>query len=449
MKNLLTAILAIMLIGTVATAQDVKIEQADSGTSQSMKSNKVAEADSKHPKHPEGKNRKGKAGYKSDSAFSGPGSTGYQLEEDDAEKTPHMRLAAIDDALSPWFSWKGRVKEKIGLQLGVAYTTLYQNVYNESKSSLEDDGFSTILRISGKWTLLNRNTKNSGSLVFSADHRHAYTDTAPGDLGFATGYYGIPGTLFSDTGVVLGDLNWQQYLNDGKTGIVIGRYDPNDFFDVLGYANPWTTFQNAAILFNTSIALPDWSTGMGVGHWINDQWYVAASVSDANGVVTETHFFKDYDELYTTAEISWSPSRSERYLKNLHITGWHVDEREEAGAEESEGVTFGANWTFNEIWMPFIKAGISDGSAPLYNESVTAGMIYYFPQRSDLLGLALNWGDPSDDTLDDQLTSELFYRIQLTQNMAITPSIQFIESPALNPDENFMMIFGLRMRLTF
>jgi len=396
----------------------------------------------------EQKQKKGKSGYDSDPHFRGPASTTAQLEEDDAVKVPAFRIPEIDTALSSWFDWKREIDEKTGLAFGVAYTTLYQNT-NNGLAGAEDEAFSDITRISGRWVLVNRDGKNKGQLVFSVDHRHAFTDADPGGLGFQGGYYGIYGTLFTDGGLIMGDLNWQQILNDGNTGLIVGRFDINDFFDVLGYANPWTTFQNLSILFNASIALPDWSTGAGIGHWLNEQWYVKGAVSDVNGVATTTHFFEDFDELYTTAEIGWSPSREQRYLSNVHVMVWHADDREEAAVEESDGVVVGANWTYNEKTMLFLRAGWSDGSAPLYQDSVTGGLLYYIPARSDLAGFALNWGEPVDETLNDQVSGELFYRLQLAQNLAITPSIQFVKDPALNSDEDLTTLFGLRIRFTF
>ncbi len=379
---------------------------------------------------------------KRDLGFAGPAATTSQLAEDSAEKIPAFRLPWIGEQTQPWFDFKTKLNEEHGFQLGAAYTILYQEALGE------DSAGSGILRINGAWELLNRGSENSGTLVFSIDHRHRYNDLAPADLGFATGYLGIPGTLFSNAGLLLGDLNWQQALNDGQSGLIIGRYDPNDFFDVLGYANPWTAFQNLAVLFNASIALPDWSTGIGGGHWFTDQWYLKAAVNDVNGVANEVNFFEDFGELYTTAEVGWSPSREQRYLSNIHLTAWHADERDEAGVDESEGITIGANWTVDETWMGFLKAGWSDGTAPLYNESLTAGLIYHVAARSDLAGLAVNWGSPADNTLRDQTTSELFYRLQLAQNLAITPSIQLVVDPALNPDEDQLWIAGLRIRLT-
>jgi porin len=59
------------------------------------------------------------------------------------------------------------------------------------------------------------------------------------------------------------------------------------------------------------------------------------------------------------------------------------------------------------------------------------------------------WSRTADSGLDDQYTAELFYRLQLTQNLAITPDVQLIIDPALNPDEDNIWVFGLRRRMAF
>ena len=123
------------------------------------------------------------------------------------------------------------------------------------------------------------------------------------------------------------------------------------------------------------------------------------SPSRGSGVVTEIEFFDDGAEFYTSGEIGWSPSRGERYTHNIHVTGWHSDERDDAGVPESWGLTTGANWTVGGIWMPFVRAGWSDGEAPLMNATATLGLMHYRAQRSDLIGFAMNWGDPADSML--------------------------------------------------
>ncbi len=392
-----------------------------------------------------------KSNYDNAGDFAGPGSTVRQLAEDDEEKTPAFRIESFDEALAPWFEYKKRVSEENGLQLGFAYTVLHQEI-DESLGD-EDSATSGIFRVSGKWEAYNRGQKNKGQLVFSFDNRDSFSDIPPGSLGGEAGYIGQTGALFSDVDTILGDFYWSQYLNDDQTGLIVGRYDPNDFIDVLGYANPWTSFQNLSILFNTSIALPDWGFGIGAGHWFNgDQLYLLGSASDANAVLTEEEPDFDTDELFKAVEFGWSPGRDQRYFKNVHLTLWQVDEREDDGIDDADGVALGINWTWDLKYMLFAKIGSSDADAPndpqIAENSVTVGGIYYLARRSDLIGIAYNESELAVPGLDDQTTFEAFYRFQLAQNLAITPSIQILGDPALNPEEDEITVLGLRLRLT-
>jgi porin len=71
-----------------------------------------------------------------------------------------------------------------------------------------------------------------------------------------------------------------------------------------------------------------------------------------------------------------------------------------------------------------------------------------FRRNSDLLGLALNWGQPPQEELDAQTTGEFFYRVQLAENLALTPNIQLLRDPALNDEHETVWVTGLRIRLT-
>jgi len=71
------------------------------------------------------------------------------------------------------------------------------------------------------------------------------------------------------------------------------------------------------------------------------------------------------------------------------------------------------------------------------------------PMRG-VIGLGFNWGKPNQvsfEGADDQYTTELFWRYQLTKELAITPDLQFLINPALNPDEDNLWVFGLRVRV--
>jgi porin len=98
-------------------------------------------------------------------------------------------------------------------------------------------------------------------------------------------------------------------------------------------------------------------------------------------------------------------------------------------------------------WMAWLRLGWSDGAAPIYNETVGIGFGRLIRQWSDVFGFGINWGDPPDESLRDQWTAEVFYRLQLSQNLQLTPSIQYLKDPALNPEHSSVWVAGLRMRL--
>ena len=180
---------------------------------------------------------------------------------------------------------------------------------------------------------------------------------------------------------------------------------------------------------------------------LRDQLTVKGGIYDANGIATEYGPFSNGGEFFTHLDLCWSPTRAERYLKDIHVSAWHVDERENAGVPESHGIAFGTNWTFQERFMPFFRIGWAEGEAPFMHRAVTSGFMYSFPTRGDLTGFAMTWEDPPQKALREQNTIELFYRFQLSKGLAITPSIQVLLDPASNPNTDSITIFGLRARL--
>lgn len=94
---------------------------------------------------------------------------------------------------------------------------------------------SGMLRIFGTWQA----TEN-GSLTFKVEHRHAFGDLAPQDLGFDAGALSIPGTAFNDGGALLTNLFWTQRATNGAWTFQAGQIDTTDFVDIYGLVSPFT-----------------------------------------------------------------------------------------------------------------------------------------------------------------------------------------------------------------
>jgi hypothetical protein len=390
--------------------------------------------------------RRSRLGYtETTPAFAGPNSPQGEIEETDRELEPAFRFPQIDAAFQPWRDWKSSANKEHGVQLSAHYSTLYQGLSDSLTG--EDQASAGVLRATLKWTLTGRESGDEGALNVMVDHRHGFRDVTPADLAGQAGYIGLTGLFYNDMGPALINLNWTQALNGGKAGLVVGRYDPNDYQNILGMVNPWTLFSNLATNLDTTVALPDSSWGIGGGSWLTDNWYVLGGINDANGLGSDNlEFFDGGAEFYKYFHVGWSPSKGERYFRNVHVLAWHVDDREDAGIESAHGISLAANWTFDDRWMPYARLGFSKGSAPIYNESVTVGLIRKFLYRSDVIGLSVNHGSPPDESLRDQTSIEAFWRFQFSQGFAITPSVQLLLDPALNPDEDTIWVWGLRFR---
>ena len=101
--------------------------------------------------------------------------------------------------------------------------------------------------------------------------------------------------------------------------------------------------------------------------------------------------------------------------------------------------------------MPFLRAGYADEGGALYERSLSVGLGRYHANSKNLAAIGLNWSQPSESSfgpdLDDQFTLEMYYRWQITPQIALTPDLQWIDNPALNPEESSIWVAGLRVRL--
>jgi porin len=350
---------------------------------------------------------------------------------------------------APIKEWRNGVAERTGFNWSLDYSAVFMGV---SDSPGEDSAGSGMVRFFGFWDLVNRGGPNKGSLNWKVEHRHKYTDIPVSGLGFASGYVGLFEAPFSDQGTRLTNLYWKQYFAEGKWAFVGGFLDATDFVDVYLLASPWTGFNN--FMFSTGSAamdLPnDAALGVAAGGMVSGNLYIQAGIADANSDPTEPfdNLLKDSD-FFKWVEIGFTPGQQKVYFDNLHITFWHIDERLN-GTLDGWGIN--ASWQrwIDDTWLPFIRGGYTEDSGSLLERSITVGVGYQPVPMRGVIGFGFNWGRPNETSfgdIDDQYTTELFWRYQLTTELAVTPSIQYIKDPALNPAEDSLWAFGFRARL--
>ncbi len=81
-------------------------------------------------------------------------------------------------------------------------------------------------------------------------------------------------------------------------------------------------------------------------------------------------------------------------------------------------------------------------------QGVLLGKLHIGEPASFLILVAIDRGEPPVGSLDEQTTGDVFYRLTFSQNLALTPSVQWLSDPALNAEESTVWVFGLRARLS-
>jgi len=337
---------------------------------------------------------------------------------------------------------KERLAKK-GIDLAVDYSAVAFNI-SDSLAGADDNASGGMLRFYGSWK-----TTDNGSLIWKIEHRHSYTDTEPRFIALNAGASTLQVPPFSDQGGRLTNLYWKQSFNNKNATVIAGFLDSTDYVDVYAVASPWTGFMNFAFSTGaTTMALPgDAALGLAGATMLGENFFVIAGITDMesdptkpfSSLLDESHFFK-------TVELGWTSGKDRIYADNIHITFWDADESLEQGQGEDSGVNFSASKMMGS-WLPFLRVGIADNGSLLgIDKSVSTGFaLYGLGGKSNTFGAAINWADIVAG--DEQITLEAFYLMKLTPFWELTPDIQIIQDPANNPDEDQVMILGLRTRL--
>jgi porin len=316
-----------------------------------------------------------------------------------------------------------------------------------------------VARLFAEWELTGRGTKNTGTLVGKVDYRHGLGPVPIKSFGGELGYAGIIGPTYSDQRLRLTHLFWDQNFAQGRGAIYAGWLDVTDYVDANALASPWQGFTN--LQFETGAGtiggLPDAALGVAAAYFFTNDVYIMAGIVDANGNARdplagfETYFGER--ETFKSLEVGWTTGPKARFFNSSHVTLWQQDARKEEGTSSGYGVSFYLGYVFSKHWLPFLRGGWADAGDALYETAISGGFGYSKDPSKGLLGVALGWSRPNEDTygakLEDQVAFEAFWMFELAKFIELTPNVQYLINPALNPDASSTALFGLRFRAAF
>jgi porin len=388
------------------------------------------------------------------------------LKEDNA---PHSGLFRFPTLLEPWEAFKGTVREATGITFGGSWGVLYQN-YSDVPPGAERDS------VGQKFTLnLSREMFRRGApeaLAFDLvieDRGPIGTDNPPLQAGLAAGSIVPTAATWGEFDLGITQAYLRQNLWGNKVQYTVGKIFAPNFVDAYPFFDDNRQFLNQAFSTSPTIASPLRGAGaVATVYPTNGGLYVLGGVYSANSSDTGWTVDEVFDtgELFYQLEVGWSAlarsgvpiqARGPMDSNNIHLTGWYKDAQPEASnptlQPQARGLAFNANMTMSDNLMWFFRAGLSEGWV---NDRAMSVGLGWRPteQYSDLFGVGLGWVRPNSELLPEpfqreQVTAEAFYRFHITPNLAITPDLQYIKDPSLNPGVDTLWVAGLRARVTF
>jgi porin len=375
--------------------------------------------------------------------------------DDESPKSSYFRFPSM---LDPWFALKQRLRQKYGFVFGGSWGVLGQDYSNTLIGEHNSVGQKFTLNLGQQ--LLFRGTPDALWIeaVFE-DRGPLGTNLAPLQAGLATGSSTATAPTWGDFNFGLTQLYLRQSLFDNHVQYTVGKlFAPN-------YVNPYPFFddnrQYLNQIFTTSVTIPVPLRGAGAVAAIfpgNSGIYAKAGIytvySEDTGWTVDSFFNKpDY---FTHLELGWSATagngvpiqaRGPMDANNVSLTVWNKD-AEQNGPPAAHGVAFNANFLVSPNIMVFGRGGLSEGW--LIDRNLSFGLGWRPTEHySDLFGIGAGWAQPANSVLQDQYIFEVFYRFQVTPNLAITPDVQLIEHPTLAPDVDSLWVLSLRGRVTF
>jgi len=402
-----------------------------------------------------------KSGYKSGFKLGGVGNKEALMEKDDY-LAPYYRWDLTFS--THWFDWKRKVNDKTGIQLSVNYSSMFIGSTHTVSDESQNSSASGIFDLTLKVNVINRKKdKNKGSLVFWMDSRHLYYgDVAPAFFFQEAGTATMPALLFSKWKFHTLEFYYSQALFNNRAGLVVGKIDLGDWFQYHALAHPLLHFSDLAFSVSPTVSWSNPGFGIAAGGWLNKAKTLSltAGINHVAGVNTADPAFFDLGipqwkdgNFLKMVEFAHTSSRASYYQNRISFTYWHADELPASDdsyftSPSSTGFSVQGSWVFQDKFVPAFSFGLSDGKGANSLSKVNVSLMngWHF-LSNDLIGVGLNY-TKSTITNENQYMTEIFYRFTWSKTTALTPVIKAVVNPALNPNTDFLMYYGVRARIS-
>jgi porin len=370
-----------------------------------------------------------------------------QLEEKGIDT--HFGPSCIDRLFDP----SRCIDAKLEACGGPTFFGLYSPMWQVgTQGGPQNNMLSQSLVLYSEWEL-SHETGNEGTLYALFGHESEMLGTTAGEFAGSIGTSILPNDDVGNAVTGLGHLAWHQKLCGGRIEFSVGQLLLAATLDQNDYAG-WdrTSFAAEPLAKNPVRNFP--LAGLGIDAAINvtDQFQLTFVLIDADGYPFHPDLKSFGRRFAYIPGIIYKPTIEGLGKGRYEFNFSHTERTERFNPGQSSSVwLFSANQELSPRLAAFSRFGTGDGRRTTIQQSLVAGLVFTqaFGFNNDWLGLGFIWNDPSDGNRSDDFGMETFWRLQLTENIQLTPDLQLYFDPSNSSNGNTEAAFGLRLAMEF
>lgn len=354
--------------------------------------------------------------------------------------------------LEGYYQWKERFAEETGFNYLIEYGAIAQRGFSGGDDFHADHELNLI----AMWDLLRSPAVGNGRFIGWFQNSVTLNDVTTTEfmrsLGVLSPVNG--GDTFPDRSANrIQNFAWEQRFPDDRFRIMVGKLTTRVLMNLNRYAVSDREDFFSPMIVNNPVAPFTARIGPGIfGEFRTDEWYLSALVRDAAATADYLGFDTvGNGEGEYSAEFGWTPEFAGIGEGIYRFMVSYTDEVTRATGNLPSGWTYSlsCDQDIGERLGAFARYACSDDTFRAFDQRLAAGIQIKEPLgcADDRIGFAGWWGDPSDPALRDEFGLEAFWSLQLTRGFALTPGIQVIFDPAVDPRHDVAFAAALRARI--
>jgi porin len=343
--------------------------------------------------------------------------------------------------------WKKELNEKYGINWALEDTLIYQAASSGDGGVDPNDAMVNTLGLFGTWKIFrSENGKEFGGIGFQAEARQnpfgEFTDMAA-DLGTIWS----PNDSTSDDYARINQLWWGQKLSEGRIAFQVGKIDPGAHINGNRFAGSGNTqFFGQPFATNPARSFPANGLGFLVRGEPSELLYVQYVMSDSDAEAAESPFKTLNGRWLYAGEVGLRPVFDGMGQGTYRLTLYQRD----AESANEFGWALSADQNLSDTLGVFLRYGGNDGDLNAIEHLVSCGVSFLQPfgRKSDQAGVGVSYTHPADAALRDEYSTEVYYRMRMTEGFELSGSAQLIANPSAS-DRDVEAVFGLRARVLY